>query len=223
MKIFTLILLLACSNLISAQDKKMTPEAQAAYIKAINQRAEKIVVGLELKNKKVADKVSNVIAKQYSDLNDLHSARDAKVKKLKADSDNKSIVEEQVKKAEDETQVAISKLHKKYLKKLSAHLTAQQVDQVKDGMTYGVVPITYKGYVDMIPSLTEPQKQQILTWLIEAREIAMDAETSDKKHWWFGKYKGKINNYLSAQGYDTAKEREEWNKRIKAKENATKN
>jgi len=47
------------------------------------------------------------------------------------------------------------------------------------------------------------------------REIAIDAETSEKKHWWFGKYKGRINNYLSAEGFDMKKESEAWQKRIK--------
>jgi hypothetical protein len=83
-------------------------------------------------------------------------------------------------------------------------------------MTYRIVPITYAAYQDMIPNLTKAQKQQIYTWLLEAREIAMDAESSEKKHAVFGKYKGRINNYLSAAGYDLKKEGEEWEKRKKA-------
>jgi hypothetical protein len=59
-------------------------------------------------------------------------------------------------------------------------------------------------------------------WLKEARELAMDGESSDKKHAIFGKYKGRINNYLSAQGYDMKKEGEEWQKRIKEREAAKK-
>ena len=70
----------------------------------------------------------------------------------------------------------------------------------------------------MIPSLKTEEKAQIMSWLVEARELAMDAESSDKKHWCFGKYKGRINNYLSAAGYDLKKEREEWQKRIKEEE-----
>ena len=105
---------------------------------------------------------------------------------------------------------------------LSAHLTSAQVDQVKDGMTYGVLQVTYKGYNDMIPTLTSPQKEQIMSWLIEARELAMDAESSEKKHAAFGKYKGRINNYLSAAGYDLQKERAGWQERLKAA-SATKN
>ncbi|MNR53744.1 hypothetical protein D3C85_1738080 [compost metagenome] len=46
----------------------------------------------------------------------------------------------------------------------------------------------------------------------------MDGGSSKEKHAWFGKYKGRINNYLSKEGYDLTKEREGWNKRIAEKE-----
>src|SRR5262249_9754562 len=107
--------------------------------------------------------------------------------------------------------------HDAYIAQLKKELTNEQVEQVKDGMTYRVLPITYTAYQEMIPTLTEAQKQQIYTWLLEAREYAMDAESSDKKHQWFGKYKGRINNYLSAAGYDLKKEEEGWAARRKAK------
>ncbi|MFA5045113.1 MAG: DUF3826 domain-containing protein, partial [Paludibacter sp.] len=42
-----------------------------------------------------------------------------------------------------------------------------------------------------------------------------DAESANKKHEAFGKYKGRINNYLSARGYNLVKEREGWYARIK--------
>ena len=43
----------------------------------------------------------------------------------------------------------------------------------------------------MIPTLKEEEKAQIMAWLVEAREFAMDAENSNKKHAAFGKYKGR--------------------------------
>jgi hypothetical protein len=70
----------------------------------------------------------------------------------------------------------------------------------------------------MLPNLTTEQKKQIMTWLVEAREHAMDAETSEKKHGWFGKYKGRINNFLSAAGYDLKKESGAWHQRIRDRE-----
>ena len=85
-------------------------------------------------------------------------------------------------------------------------------------MTYRVMPITYAAYQDMLLNLTAEQKEQIYAWLKEARELAMDEGSSDDKHKVFGKYKGRINNYLSGAGYDMKKEGEEWQKRIKEKE-----
>ena len=38
-------------------------------------------------------------------------------------------------------------------------------------MTYGVVMVTYKATVDMIPTLKEEEKAQIMAWLVEAREL----------------------------------------------------
>ena len=69
----------------------------------------------------------------------------------------------------------------------------------------------------VIPTLKEEEKAQIMAWLVEAREFAMDAENSNKKHAAFGKYKGRINNYLSKRGYDLVKERKAWYERIKAR------
>ncbi len=104
---------------------------------------------------------------------------------------------------------------------LGIYLDDEQVTAVIDGMTYGVVKVTYDSHVDMIPSLTEEEKAQLMAWLIEARELAVDAENSNKKHEAFGKYKGRYNNYLAKRGYDLKAEREAWYKRIeerKAKE-----
>lgn len=109
---------------------------------------------------------------------------------------------------------ALEKAHSAYLSKLREMLSEPQIEAVKNGMTYGVLPITYKGYQEMLPDLTEGQKKQILAYLTEARERAMDAESSNKKHAWFGKYKGKINNYLSASGIDMKQASKAWEERI---------
>ncbi|HYH55721.1 MAG TPA: DUF3826 domain-containing protein, partial [Anseongella sp.] len=97
-------------------------------------------------------------------------------------------------------------------------LSQEQVDKVKDGMTYGVLPLTYKAFQEMLPALTKEQEAVIMHYLLEAREKAMDGGSSEEKHHIFGDYKGKINNYLSAEGYDLKKAGEEWKKRREARE-----
>lgn len=211
-------------NVTNTFAQNSTVADKEAYVKVITERAAKIVAVLNINDQAKAKKVTNTIKDQYSNLNDIYAARDLNIKSIKEKYKEDKIERDTALAKENRAvEESLAKLHKKYLKNLSADLTVQQVDQVKDGMTYGVVPLTYRAYQEQILTLTEEQKKQILTWLIDAREKAMDAESADKKHAWFGKYKGRINNYLSAAGYDLKKEGIEWQKRIKdaaAKPNA---
>ena len=96
---------------------------------------------------------------------------------------------------------------------MAIYLNDEQIEAVKDGMTFGRLKRDYQATQDMIPSLSDYEKQQILIWLKEAREYAMDAADSKGKHFWFDKYRGRTNNWLSSRGYDLKKERDAWMKR----------
>ena len=187
------------------------------YVESIVKRSQKIVDKLGLTDVKVAEDVRNVIANRYFELNDIYEVRDAKVKKIKEARLSGAAKDDALKAAEYEKDAALYRSHFAYPANLSLFLDEKQIEVVKDGMTYGVVKVTYDATIDMIPSLKEEEKAQIYAWLIEAREFALDAENSDKKHAAFGKYKGRINNYLVKRGYDLTKEREEWYKRVKAR------
>lgn len=214
-KISLLLLLFAFCK--SSAQQYATPE----YIKVTNDRAAKIVEKLALGNKEKETAVTNVVAQQFRDLSKIQDGRDAEIKKVK---NNISLSKEQQNVAIDKLKAnadkSIDKLHKAYLKKLRKHLNEAKITQVKDGMTYGVLPITVAGYNDMLPNLTEAQKKYIYDALVEAREHAMDGGSSKEKHAWFGKYKGRINNYLSKQGYDLNKESTDWHKRVEEREKA---
>lgn len=195
-----------------------TGDKLETYRNTINQRAYKIVAVLGISDSAKFYRVRDVIAKQYFNLNDIYAIRDSSKKIIKTKfAGDKTALTQQLADVENKTTKSIDSLHPIYLQKLSSLLNDKQVEQVKDGMTYGVLPLTYKAYQAMIPTLTDPQKKQILDWLTEAREHAIDAESSEKKHAWFGKYKGRINNYLSAAGYDMKKEEGAWQERNKAK------
>ncbi len=187
------------------------------YVESIVARSKKIVDSLGIADVKVTEEVCNVIANRYFELNDIYEVRDAKVKAVKdskitgADKDNA------LKAADNEKDAALYRSHFAFPATLSLFLDEKQIEAVKDGMTYGVVKVTYVATTDMIPSLTTEEKAQIYAWLVEARELAIDAENSNKKHEVFGKYKGRINNYLSKRGYDLVKEREGWYERIRAR------
>lgn len=188
------------------------------YVETIVARSQKIVDKLNLTDKKVAEEVCNVIANRYFELNDIYEKRDAKMMQIKGSGVTGTAKTDALSAAEFEKDAALYRSHFAFPANLSLFLNEKQVEEVKDGLTYGVVMVTYNATLEMIPSLKEEEKTQIYAWLVEAREFAMDAETSGKKHEAFGKYKGRINNYLSKRGYDLVKEREQWYKRIKEKE-----
>ena len=187
------------------------------YVESIVNRSQKIVDKLGLTDAKVAEDVCNIIANRYFELNDIYEIRDAKVKNVKESGLTGDAKDEALKAAENEKDAALYRSHFAFPASLSLFLNEEQIEAVKDGMTYGVVKVTYEATLDMIPSLKEEEKVQIYAWLVEAREFAMDAENSNKKHAAFGKYKGRINNYLAKRGYNLTKEREEWAKRVKAR------
>ena len=219
MKIYTILFfLLTFTTLnINAQSVKLNEENRdLEYVKNIVNRSQKIVDKLNINDKETAANVCNIIANRYFLLNDIYEKRDTAVKeskeKLSRDEKNAAILA-----AENEKDAQLYRKHFDFASSLSLYLNDEQIEAVKDGMTYNVVEVTYTAQCDMIPTLKDFEKKQILAWLKEAREFAMDAENSKKKHEAFGKYKGRINNYLSKQGYDLTKEREEWYKRVKAR------
>ncbi len=196
-------------NILLAQDK-----VDAEYLKVTNERAQKIVDGLNLNSDKKELKVRDIIAEQYRSLNKIHDGRDAEIAEIKKTVTEKEKQQAAVENVKSESDKKVSALHESYLKKLGKELNDDQIVKVKDGMTYGVLPITVDGYNDMLHNLTEEQRKYIYDALVEAREHAMDGGSSKEKHGWFGKYKGRINNYLSKQGYDLNKESADWHKRI---------
>ena len=161
-----------------------TEGVDSAYLKTVVGRAQKIVDQLGLTNSQQALDVRNIIANRYILLNSIHETYDDAMKKAKELSgDEKKTAQQQ---AADARDAMLYKHHFELESDLSNYLTSDQIEAVKDGLTYGVVKVTYDAQTDMIPTLTEEEKTQIMAWLKEAREFAMDAGNSKDKHNWFG-------------------------------------
>ena len=178
----------------SAQVALKTEGQDPQYVETIKGRAQKIVDGLQLTDAQKAENVRNIIANRYFQLNDIHAKYDKKTQ-------------------QDALYAELYKHHFELASALSLYLNEEQIDAVKDGMTYGRLKRDYNAQLEMIPTLKDEEKAQILVWLKEAREYAIDAADSKGKHFWFDKYRGRTNNWLSARGYDLKKEREAWMKR----------
>ena len=176
-----------------------------AYLADITKRANDAIKVLAIDDTAKADRLRDILINQYRTLRDWHDANDAKLK-------DKSTPPEET----NHIAASLKSVHDKFLTKLAAELTPEQVEKVKDKMTYNVAHLTYTAYCDELPQLTDAQKAYILAQLKEAREIAMDQGSSKEKHAVFGKYKGRINNYLATEGYDLKKAEKEWAERRKA-------
>jgi hypothetical protein len=178
--------------------------AEAAYTQTIEKRVADILALLELKDPAKTARVHDLLVAQYRALRDWHDANDAKLKKA---------AEEQAR----EISASMKTLHARFISGLEAELTPAQVERVKDQMTYGKVKVTYEAYCEIVPNLTEAQKARILELLKEAREEAMDAGSADAKSAVFKRYKGKINNYLSAEGHDVKQAYKDWGEKQKTR------
>ena len=179
-------------------------ERDPAYVRTISQRTDKNMSGLGITDPQAAARVKEAIMYHYFTINDLDGRRDSL---RKAGADARFIAAY--------VDAELYRHHFAFLSELMLDLNDEQIEEVKNALTYNVLNVTYQAQLDMIPTLTEAQKKRIYAWLAEARELAMDAGSSKAKHGIFGKYKGKINNYLSKEGYNLTREREAWNERIK--------
>jgi len=191
-KILFIILFAAISGRIFAVDTDSAEEAK--YTKSIENRTAEILKVLALADTNKAAKVHDIVISQYRALRAWHDENDTKLKMAKGDTN-----------ATAQIRSSLKQLHDHFLSTLAEDLSAEQIEQVKDKMTYGKVEFTFKGYVVQYPDLTDSQKAEILRMLKEAREEAMDGGSAAEKTAVFLRYKGKINNYLSKQGIHPSK------------------
>jgi len=177
-------------------------EKEAVYANAIEYRTADILKALALTDAAKSNAVHDVIVEQYHALRVRDAAIDTR---LKVDG-------KEVNYANRAPQLAASSqpLHDQFLAKLAANLTSEQVEQVKDLMTYKKVKVTYDAYCAIVSGLTDAEKSKILELLKAAREEAIDGGSAPEKSAIFQKYKDQINTWLDAQGHDTAKAFKEW-------------
>jgi hypothetical protein len=186
-------------------------EKEALYNTTVEDRTLKIMTALAMTDDAKSNRVHDAIAAQYHAL----KARDAAIE---AELWNVA------KGSTDWTQQrnamfpAMSQpLHDHFVSTLAKDLTPEQMDIVKDRMTYGKVNFTYNAYCSILPSLTDEDKAKVMDLLKQAREVAMDGGSSGEKTAIFQEYKAQINQYLTSRGFDVVKATQEWSSRAEKK------
>lgn len=195
---------------LSAQSVMSTPaasdaEKEAFYAKSIENRVGDILKVLNLSDAAKSNAVHDILVAQYHDLRVRDAAIDTRLK----------VEGKEVNYANRAEMLATQSkpLHEQFLKKLDAVLSPDEVDKVKDLMTYNKVTVTYNAYCNIVSGLTDAEKAKIMELLKAAREEAVDGGNAPEKSAIFQKYKDQINSYLDANGHDTAKALREWAER----------
>jgi len=205
----TLLIALATNTVAFAEDGERTApftaaELEAVYAANIDKRAGDILKVLALTDEAKAARVKDAIVAQYRSLRSRDEAIDGMFQALSKNAPgietNRGAI----------LKVLSHQLHQHFLTRLAAELTPEQIEQVKDRMTYNKVKVTYDAYCEIMPKLTDAEKAKILATLKTAREEAMDGGSADEKTAIFQKYKDQINAELTANGHNVAQAFRDW-------------
>jgi Spy/CpxP family protein refolding chaperone len=81
-------------------------------------------------------------------------------------------------------------------------LDEKQIETIKNGLAANRIKIEYDAFLDLIPKLTDEQKTWLKAQLLECADEAVLLNSGEEKLALFMNRRGRINNYLSKQGYD---------------------
>lgn len=199
-----------CVNLptFAADGERTAPftaaELEGVYTANIEKRAGDILKLLALEDAAKATRVRDAIIAQYRSLRARDAAMDGMFAALAQNAPGIETNRHAILK------ILSQQLHQQFLSRLAADLSPEQIEVVKDRMTYHKVKVTYAAYCEILPKLTEAEKAKILETLKIAREEAMDGGSADEKSAIFQRYKDQINAQLNASGHDVAKATHEW-------------
>jgi hypothetical protein len=184
-------------------------EREVAYAEAIARRSSAILELLALNDAAKSNRLQSILMAQYRALRARDEAMDEMFAVLARDVPHAATNRAAI------LPIISKPLHEQFFARLAAELAPEQVELVKDKMTYHKVEVTYKAYCDILPSLDSSDKTMILAALKEAREEAISGGSADEKSAIFQKYKDRINVRLNAKGFDVAKATREWEARQK--------
>lgn len=209
-RIIFLFILFLFSVTISAADIKLnTRNLPTEAVSEAKQRAAKVLAKLSLTNDSIRENIQIVVTNRYLELREIHHRYEERNKEIEATDLSKEKKAEELERSYYQYNSDLYRSRFGYIAWLSFYLDDEQVETVKDAMTYNLFHVRYNDFLDLLPNLTKAEKNRVYNWLIEAREFSMDFETPRKMRQMFTKYRGRINNYLSSRGYDLRKATED--------------
>ena len=212
---------LASPNPVRAQ----TNAADAAADKdkaTVEKHIKPELAALKLADADKTAKVHAILAARFTALKDWHAANDEQIKTLWGEFDKARSA-----KSAADANAALDKIagvyaairpqHEKFVADLSALLTPEQVEAVKEAYSINKVKVTYDVYLQIFPKLTDEQKAVVLKDLKAASEQSLDCVDVKEMSAFFKKYKIEIEEeYFVTQKIDAQQARKNFAAQQKA-------
>jgi hypothetical protein len=178
--------------------------ADDAARKKIDQKAAKVVESLKLADSGKAAAVKAITADWLAALAAWHKEYDPELTRLwgewnKAravvpkDEFPGEVIAHQI----DAVYASLKPAYEDFLKRLSAELTAEQIDAIKEGWSRSPgMTRTYNAYLEIVPDLTAKDKDAIKALMLQAREAAMLTDADKEIVAIYKRYKVKVEQYV---------------------------
>jgi hypothetical protein len=170
----------------------------------IELKAARIVESLKLEDADKTAKVKSTVSEWLGVMMNWHNDHDAELGRLWGEWNKaRSVVPkdefpgEVVAHRIDDVYASLRPAYEDYIRRLSAELMAEQVDAIKEnwsrspGMTR-----TYNAYLEIVPDLTEKDKEVIKARLLLAREAAMLTDSDKEIVAIYKRHKVKVEQYV---------------------------
>jgi hypothetical protein len=181
-----------------------SPAADGAMRERIDKKAARIVESLKLDDPDKATRVKTIAADWLGVMLNWHKEHDAEIGRLWGEWNKaRSVVPKDEFPGEviahriDDVYASLKPAYEDYVKRLSAELTAEQVDAIKEnwsrspGMTR-----TYNAYLEIVPDLAEKDKEVIKARMLMAREAAMLTDSDKEIVAIYKRHKVKVEQYV---------------------------
>ncbi len=114
-------------------------------------------------------------------------------------------------------------VHEDLMNALNKDLSPEQVEMILDKYTVGKVAFTMKGYKAIVPDLKPEEEAQILSYLKQAREQAIDYKNMNQISSIFEIYKTKSEQFLNSNGRNWKQLYKAYTDAVKAKKKENSN
>lgn len=176
------------------------PAVDPKFEESIERRAGETVDEMKLNDPAKAERVKERFKQHFRDIQAWDAAhgqeRSALFAALRKDKENAEL------KAKYDALIApLMATQRSFFDEMNAQLAPEQVEQIKERLIGGRYQHNIGGFKNEYPDLPPAEWQKVVAMWQQAREEAMPLGSAGAKDQVFSIMKGKVNNYLSQQGF----------------------